>query len=345
MALNSLIADDALRGIKILEFAAIGPVPWGTSIMAQLGAEITRVCRLNKKDEPQSNNFADIKRNDVFIDLKSSAGLEQVKQLISQHDVLIEGMRPGVMERLGLSPEICFKLNPNLVFARVTGWGQDGPLAKRAGHDINYISLVGALHAIGPEKGPPVIPLNLVGDYGGGGAFMVIGILSALLKVKSGGAGSVIDIAMIDGAAKQMTLAYERLNVGIWRDNRASNTLDGGAPWYSVYETSCGGYMAVGAVEPQFYQLLLDGLGLSAVPDRTDPNNWHQIRSLFEKAFLSQSRDYWTNVFSDLDACVSPVLSMRESVLHPHNQYRSTFAEVDVDQYMPGIAPRIYKNN
>lgn len=341
-----------LAGVKIIEFAAIGPVPWGVNLLVDMGASVTRIGRLTRPcNSTQAHKIPSPKapdaisergRNTVYLDLKSEAGRAQALTLIAEHDVLIEGMRPGVMERLGLDPNTCHKHQAGLVYARVTGWGQQGPLAHRAGHDINYIALSGALHAIGAKNSAPCIPLNLVGDYGGGGAFMVMGVLSALIKARSTGLGSVIDIAMIDGAARQMGLAYERLGIGQWIDQRGTNLLDGGAPWYSVYQTQCGAYMAVGAIEPEFYKLFLLGLELdpNQLPNREDPDNWEPLRAIFAERFRSRTRAQWTDIFDPLDACVSPVLSLREAPLHPHNISRGLFTKTSNGAAQPGVAPR-----
>ncbi|NYT64690.1 CoA transferase [Alcaligenaceae bacterium] len=347
MANTAFNGSDLLSGVKILEFSAIGPVPWGVSLLVDLGATVTRICRPPvAQDTNQSSKPADAMsergRHDVFLDLKSQADRELALKLVQEHDVLIEGMRPGVMERLGLSPAQCAKVHPALVYARVTGWGQEGPLALRAGHDINYIALSGALHAIGPKDGPPTIPLNLVGDYGGGGAFMLIGILGGLLKARATGQGSVLDIAMIDGAARQMGLAYERLGIGQWVDKRGSNMLDGGSPWYSVYQTRCGGFMAVGAIEQQFYDELLIGLELDpqTLPDRHDQTHWDALRQVFSTQFLTRSRAEWAEIFDPKDACVSPVLSISEAPDHPHNQARNAFVTGVNGTKLPACAPR-----
>src|SRR5690625_2739785 len=333
-----------LSNVRVLEFSAIGPVPWGVGILADMGASITRIVRSKQANLPH-NAISERARKDIVLNLKKPQDLEKAKALIQKHDVLVEGMRPGVMERLGLSLEVCLQLNPKLVFARVTGWGQDGPLAKRAGHDINYIALSGALHAIGPAQGAPVIPLNLVGDYGGGGAFLLIGLLSALLHARSTGKGSVVDVAMLDGATKQMGLAYERFALGQWKDQRESNLLDGGCPWYQVYQTKCGGYMAVGAIEPQFYSIFVEALGLDEanLPSRDNQENWPKLKKIFTKIFLQQTRTHWTQVFEPIDACVSPVLSLKEAPLHPHNQARATFFKDDHNHWQPGLAPRFKK--
>ena len=345
---TTTIQEGMLEGVSVLEFAAIGPVPWGVHSLAQMGADIT--CIQHPSARQQADNTPEsltkFGRNNIYVDLKTPAGHAQVCELIGAHDVLVEGMRPGVMERLGLSPAHCHDINPELVYARVTGWGQHGPLADRAGHDINYISLCGVLHAIGPRAGPPVIPLNLLGDYGGGGTYMLIGILAALLKARSSGKGSVIDVAMLDGAANLMALQYERLGLGQWHDERGTNKLDGGTPWYSVYQTQCGGYMAVGAIEPKFYTHFVQGLGLkeSTLPNRNDIHNWPALRRLFTTRFQEKPRDEWARHFELIDACVTPVLSMTEAMAHPHNQVRQLFSHIG-KQITVRSAPRFSVRN
>ncbi len=244
------------------------------------------------------------------------------------------------MERLGLGPKDCLAVNKALIYARMTGWGQEGPLSKRAGHDINYIALTGALHAIGPSE-RPVLPLNLVGDYGGGGAFLVMGMLGALLRSRRTGHGEVVDVAMVDGAASLMGPCYSKMAMSRWTDQRSQNMLDGGAPWYDVYETKDGKFMAVGAIEPQFYSELLAGLGFTeaSFPSRADKANWPEIRARFTQAFLTRARDEWATIFDPLDACVSPVLSLEEAPLHPHNVARGTFAPWE-GHPVPAPAPR-----
>lgn len=308
-------------------------------LLADMGASVIRIDRPGGREPEADDDAMKRGRTCVTLDLKTAEGKAAVLSLVAGADVLLEGMRPGVMERLGLGPQACLAVRPALVYARMTGWGQDGPLSQRAGHDINYIALTGALHAIGHER--PVLPLNLVGDYGGGGAFLAIGLLAALLNVQRSGRGQVMDVAMVDGAASLMTLPYSRLPSGAWRDARGQNVLDGGAPWYDVYATRDGQFMAVGAIEPQFYAELLLGLGLSAedMPDRNDRANWPRIREHFTDAFLGRSRDDWAALFVGMDACVTPVLSLAEAPHHPHNIARRTFQSWE-GHAMPGAAPR-----
>lgn len=325
-----------LEGLRIVELAAIGPVPWASMILADMGADILRI---DRPGTLSSNTPMTRGRSIIELDLKSPDGQDTAKSLVGKSDVLLEGMRPGVLERLGLAPETCFKCNPALVIGRMTGWGQTGPLALRAGHDINYIALTGVLHAIGGES--PVPPLNLVGDYGGGGAYLLIGVLSAVIRARLSGQGNVVDAAMIDGAASLMTLAYERLNEGRWQDKRASNHLDGGAPWYDVYKTRDGRHMAVGCAEPEFYAIFIEALGLHLgdLPDRNDPVNWPILRAFFAEQFARKTRAEWMSIFEPIDACVTPVLSMGEAPLHPHNVSRQTFRDLE-GHPIPGPAPR-----
>lgn len=326
---NLQAKSDILLGVKILEFASIGPVPWGVYQLVNMGAQVTRVLHPDSQADvaPMSQRLKDVGRHNVYLDLKTDSGQQQVRELIKTHAVLVEGMRPGVMENLGLSPGFCHGLNPKLVYVRVTGWGRYGTLADRAGHDINYIALSGALHAIGSFQGPPTIPLNLLADYGGGGAFMVIGVLSGLLKATMTGKGSVADVAMLDGVIQLMAPHFERLGRKEWIDQREANLLDGGAPWYSVYETRCGGFMAVGALEQKFYSEFLKGLGLEELdlPSRQEPKNWDSLRHLYSECFLRRTKSEWTEIFEPMDACVSPVLSMNEAMNHPHNIVRKIF--------------------
>jgi len=335
---------DVLSGVKILEFSAIGPVPWGVHELARMGAQVTRVQPPGRSAalSPDADGITDFGRHSLCLDLKTEAGRDQVRQLIKSHDVLVEGMRPNVMERLGLSPAICHGINPKLVYARVTGWGQNGPLAERAGHDINYIALSGALHAIGPKCGPPAIPLNLLADYGGGGTFMVIGILGGLFKASMTGQGSIVDVSMLDGATHLMARHFEHLGAGEWVDQREMNRLDGGAPWYSIYRARCGRYLAVGAIEPQFYSIFIKGLELdeASLPSREERENWPLLRQIFAQCFLGRTRNAWAEIFEPLDACVTPVLSMKEALEHPHNVDRKVFLRMNGGRIFVNNAPR-----
>lgn len=306
-------------------------------VLADLGADVVRVERPGSRPDKDPMLRG---RRCVTADLKDPEGVADVLGLIERADVLIEGMRPGVMERLGLGPDVCLERNPRLVYARMTGWGQTGPLAERAGHDLNYISRTGLLHAIGRAEEPPVPPLNLVGDYGGGSMLLVTGILAALLERVGSGAGQVIDAAMVDGAALLGAQIYAFRGQGIWRDERAANLIDGGAPFYDVYPTSDGKWMAVGAIEPQFYAQLVAGLGLdeAELPNQYDPAGWPRLREMIGAAFATRTRDEWTAIFDDTDACVSPVLAFEEE--DPHLSAREIFSPDARGVTMPAPAPR-----
>ncbi len=329
---------NVLEGVRVLEIAAIGPVPWAGMLMADMGADVVRI------DRPGSAGGATTPttrgRTSVALDLKSADGRRAAHGLVAGADVLIEGMRPGVLERLGLSPQACHEINPALVIGRMTGWGQSGPLAQRAGHDINYIALSGVLHAIG-RRDKPVPPLNLIGDYGGGGAMLLIGVLAALLRARTTGRGEVVDAAMVDGSASLLTLVYERMIAGRWQDVRGVNGLDGGAPWYDVYETRDGRFMAVGCNEPEFYRIFVSTFGFDPeqLPDRDDRANWPALRARFTERFAERTREEWTAVFEGVDACVTPVLSLLEAPDHPHLAARATFRRFD-GHVVPGPAPR-----
>jgi alpha-methylacyl-CoA racemase len=265
----------------------------------------------------------------VALNLKDPDGVTVALRLIERADVLLEGYRPGVMERLGLGPDACLSRNPRLVYGRMTGWGQTGPLALRAGHDITYIALTGALHAIGPASGPPVIPLNLLGDFAGGSLYLVAGVLAALVERTKSGRGQVVDAAIVDGTASLLTQLAGFLSAGIWTDARGKNLLDGGAPWYAVYETADGGHVAVGAIEPKFYDELVSRLGLATedLPGQWDTHRWPVLREALAAAFRRKTRDEWGRLFADSDACVAPVLSLTEAAAHPHLDGRHVFVE------------------
>jgi len=332
-----------LAGIKILEFAAIGPVPWCGTLLANMGASVLRIDRPAGDGPARAGSPPGLRdgRVTVALDLKRPEDVRRALAFASRADALIEGLRPGVMERLGLGPDPCLRANPRLVYGRMTGWGQDGPLAPRAGHDINYIALSGVLHAIGPAGQAPVPPLNLVGDFGGGGAFLAMGVLAALLEARASGRGQVVDAAMVDGAATLMASVYARHAAGQWRDARGANLLDGGAPWYGVYATRDGGYMAVGAIEPAFYAQLLEGLEIApdTLPDREDRSAWPALRARFADAFRQRTREQWCAVFDARDACVTPVLSLAEAPAHAHNAARRTFVGPP-GKARPNAAPR-----
>ena len=329
-----------LRGLRILELAGIGPGPFCGMVLADLGAEVVR---LDRPDGPPGSrqDFVGRGRRSAALDLKAPGAAEAVLRLVERADALIEGFRPGVMERLGLGPEACHARNPRLVYGRMTGWGQDGPLAQAAGHDITYIALTGALWSVGRAGERPPPPLNLVGDYGGGGMLLAVGVLAALLEAKGSGRGQVVDAAMVDGAALLMAPIYAMLARGRWKAERGANMLDGAAPWYDTYECADGRWVAVGPIEPQFFELVADRLGLDAARfgDRMDPANWPALREAMGTVFRSKTRDGWAAVFEGTDACVAPVLDLREAPSHPHNAARGVFAERD-GAVQPAPAPR-----
>ena len=321
-----------LHGLKVVELAGIGPGPHAAMILADLGAEVVRVDRpggLHLGDESLPDPTLRGRRR-VAADLKDPVGRETVLRLVERADVLLEGYRPGVTERLGVGPEDCHARNPRLVYARMTGWGQDGPMAQRAGHDINYISLTGALHAIGRAGERPVPPLNLVGDFGGGSMLLVIGVLGALWEAQRSGRGQIVDAAMIDGVSVLSQMFWGLLAHKIWVDEPESNLLDGAAPFYDTYTCADGKHVAVGALEPQFYAALLAGLGLADVDDlpaQSDRERWPELRERFVAAFATRTRDAWATVFADVDACVTPVLAFGEVAAHPHVAARGTVVE------------------
>ncbi|AWT56028.1 CaiB/BaiF CoA transferase family protein [Mycolicibacterium smegmatis] len=332
-----------LQGLRVVELAGIGPGPHAAMILGDLGADVVRIERPGKGGGvPAGDRDAMLRnRRSVVADLKAPEGRDLVLQLVAKADVLIEGYRPGVTERLGLGPEDCAKVNERLIYARMTGWGQDGPRALQAGHDINYISLNGTLHAVGRKGERPVPPLNLAGDFGGGSMFLLVGILSALYERQASGKGQVIDAAMVDGSAVLMEMMWSFRANGMWSDERGTNMLDTGAPYYDTYETADGKYIAVGAIEPQFYAELLKGLGLDGadLPAQNDISRWPELREVFTKAFAAHDRAHWTKVFEGTDACTTPVLSFAEVLDEPHVAERNTFYD-DEGNLQPMPAPR-----
>jgi alpha-methylacyl-CoA racemase len=334
-----------LAGVKVLELSGIGPGPFCAMLLADMGADVLRIDRLEPADlglplEPRFDILSRGRRS-LGLDLKRAPAVGIVLSLAEKADVLVEGFRPGVAERLGIGPDVCLARNPRLVYARVTGWGQHGPLAHAPGHDINYIALCGALAAIGRAGEAPVPPLNLVGDYGGGAMYVAFGIACALVERHSSGRGQVIDAAMSDGAASLMSIFYARMAAGAWRDERGVNMIDGGAPWFDVYETADGKHVAVGALEQRFYDELIKRLGLDGadLPDRNDRSRWPQLRARLRETFLQKTRDEWCELLEQHDACFAPVLSLTEAPLHRHNRARKTFVEAEgVTQ--PAPAPR-----
>lgn len=334
-----------LAGIKVVEFAGLGPVPFSGMVLSDLGAEVVQINR--QTSAPDSNLFAAEKnipnrgRQLLNLDVKSPAGLATALRLVEKADVLIEGFRPGVMERLGLGPEVCLARNPRLVYGRMTGWGQTGPLASTAGHDINYLAITGALHAIGRADGGPTPPLNLIADYGGGAMFLVVGILAGLLEARNSGQGQVVDAAMTDGSALLMAAIYSLKAMGFWSDQRERNFLDGGAHFYDTYQCADGKWLAVGPIEPHFYQILLEGCGVTDPDPRQQwhPKSWPGMKERLRAALRTKSRAEWCALFENSDACVTPVLSLAEAPTHHHNQARQTFVEVD-GLVQPAPAPR-----
>lgn len=337
-----------LNGLRVMEMAGMGPGPHAAMLLADLGADVVRVERPGGDPTvllPPAQDFVLRNRRSVAADLKTPQGLEMARGLIGRADVLIEGYRPGVAARLGIGPEDCLELNPRLVYASITGWGQAGPLAARAGHDINYLAISGALHAIGRADGPPVFPINLVGDLGGGSMFAVFGILAALFERERSGQGQVVDTAIIDGASSLMQMVWGLHAAGRWSLDRGTNLIDSGAPFYDTYRCSDGRFVAVGAVEPAFYAQLLSGLELdpAALPDQFDEPQWPRLRQVFSDAFAGRARDDWAVVFADVDACVSPVLDLDEAAMHPHVVGRGTVADPgNGPQAMP--APRFSRS-
>jgi alpha-methylacyl-CoA racemase len=332
-----------LEGVRVLEIASAAPAPFACMMLSDLGADVVTVDREPKRGAPRRPNDPLVRgRRSVTADLKTGAGVALVRRLVTEADVLVEGFRPGVMERLGLGPDLLLADNPGLVFARMTGYGQSGPLAARAGHDINYIAVAGALEPIGRSGERPLAPLNLVGDFGGGGMLLTVGILAALHERSRSGRGQVVDAAMVDGAALLTAFVHGVRADGQWSDERGTNLLDGGAPFYDTYETADGGFMAVGALERRFYGQLLVGLGLDndpGLPAQMDRERWDELRSRFAEVFRTRSRAEWTAVFADLDACVSPVLAPSEVADSDHARARSGFVDV-AGLAQPAPAPR-----
>ena len=324
-----------LKGVRVVEMSNIGPGPFCGMLLADLGAEVVSVQRLAAGDLgfeiDLRYDFLNRSKQAVAIDLKSADGLATVKQMIAGADMLIEGFRPGVMERLGLGPDICLELNPKLVFGRMTGWGQDGPLAQMAGHDINYIAMSGALAAIGPKGGAPIVPLNLVGDFAGGSLYLAMGMLAALVEARQSGQGQVVDAAMVDGVANLLTMHLGYRQAKFWNLERGTNSVDGGAPWYTTYATSDGRWMAVGAVEKRFYTEFVGKLGLDSrsLPRQHVQSRWDELHNIFAAAFARKTRAEWEEIFEGSDACVSPVLDMDEAPRHPAANARKTFVDLD----------------
>lgn len=334
-----------LTGFKVVELAGIGPGPMCAMLLSDLGAEVIRVDRMAEVDLGLDNgrqfNVLNRGRRSVGVDLKNAEGIETVLRLVDQADALIEGFRPGVTERLGLGPDDCAARNPKLVYGRMTGWGQDGPMALAAGHDINYIALTGALGAIGTTNGPPVPPLNLVGDFGGGALYLAFGICAALLESQKSGQGQVIDAAMVDGAASLSTAIFGMHAAGVWQNERGTNVLDTGAHFYGTYECADGEWVSIGSIEKKFHDILLDKLGLteSDIPNRMDRTRWAEHKKQLTGLFLEKTRAEWCAIMEGTDICFAPVLSLAEAPEHPHMVDRGTFIELE-GVVQPGPAPR-----
>lgn len=332
-----------LKGLQIIEIAGLGPSPFAGMMLADMGADVIRVERPGGGYFAMDPAFDFLNRGKrcIAVDLKNPKGVDIVKQLVSKADAFTEGFRPGVAERLGLGPEVLTALNPKLVYGRMTGWGQTGPMAHAVGHDINYISLTGALHAIGEQGGKPQIPLNVMGDFGGGGMLFAFGLVSALLEAQKTGQGQVVDAAMVDGVAAMMAMTYSAHQIGFWSDERGTNMADSGAHFYNTYACADGEYISVGAIEAQFYAVLLQGLGLNAadLPEQMDQGQWPAMKETFTRIFLGKTRAQWEAVFAGTNACVTPVLKMSEVAAHPHIQARNTIVEV-AGKWQPAPAPR-----
>jgi alpha-methylacyl-CoA racemase len=334
-----------LKGLTIIEIAGIGPGPFAAMSLADLGADVIRVERPGGSAFANAQNprmdFLNRGKRCICVDLKQPEGVDTVLRLVEKADALLEGNRPGVMERLGLGPDVCLERNPVLVYGRMTGWGQEGPMAQVAGHDLNYVALAGALHPIGRVGEKPTIPLNLVGDFGGGGLMLAYGMVCALLETKTSGVGQVVDAAMIDGAATLMASTFAAAQVGFWREERGTNFLDSGAHFYEVYETADGKYISLGSIEPKFYATLMEKLGDEAVhfQDQWNMDGWPAMKEKMTDIIRRKTRDEWDAVFQDVDVCYAPVLSISEVSQHPHHRARGTFVDHG-DYWEPAPSPR-----
>lgn len=346
-----------LRGVHVVEIEGLGPAPFAAMVLADLGAEVTRVVRPGKVvASPAIESRDELSAYDVLarhraariaIDLKGPAGLAELLATLDEADVLIEGFRPGVAERLGFGPDVALGRNPRLVYGRMTGWGQDGPLAQEPGHDLTYLAVAGVLHHIGRAGQPPTPPLNLVADFGGGGMLLAMGICAALVERSTTGRGQVVNAAMVDGAALLMGPIAGAAGSGFWSDERGTNLLDSGAPFYDCYECSDGRYVAVAAIEARFYAALLEGLGLAGdptVPDQNDQSSWPELKARFAEVFATATMAEWEARFEGRGACVAPVLTMAEARRHPHNVARGTFVEVEPGAFQPAPAPRFTRH-
>ena len=334
-----------LDGIKVLEFSGIGPGPYCGMLLADLGADVIRLSKINQKGIANKFDIHNRSKRTIVADLKNPNVIKEVLKLIGKVDVVFEGFRPGVMEKLGLGPDACMKMNQALIYGRMTGWGQVGPMSQQAGHDINYISLSGALNSIGRKDSKPSAPLNLIGDYGGGGMHLAVGILSALINSMRTGKGQVVDSAMIDGSLSLMSFFFSLQEMGYWEDQRESNLLDGAAHFYDTYECLDNKFIAIGSIEPQFYSILLEKLELQdpKFQDQMNKAIWPELKELIASKVKLKTRDDWCEIFEESDACVSPVLDMSEAKLHKHNITRNAF--VDIDGFnQPSPSPRFSKD-
>ncbi len=334
-----------LSALRVVELGGIGPAPFAGALLGDLGADILRIDRIPKAgvepETPARFDFYNRNKCSVALDLKRPAAIEAVLAAVAKADALIEGFRPGVMERLGLGPDVCLAANPRLVFARMTGWGQEGPLAQEAGHDINYLALTGALHALGDADRPPPPPLNLVADLGGGALYLTVGVLAAVLHARETGRGQTLDVAMVDGVTHLMSAFQAFRQQGVWTDRRTDNIVDGGAPFYRCYETADGKWIAVGAIEPHFYANLIACMGLAAkdLPDQNDRSAWAAMRERFAAVFQTRTRDEWVERAAGRDACLAPALSIDEASNHPHMRARGAHVAFDGVTH-PAPAPR-----
>jgi alpha-methylacyl-CoA racemase len=334
-----------LQGFRIVELGAIGPGPFAGALLADLGADVVRIDRIPRTemppDLPPRFDFYNRNKRSIALDLKQAAAVRTLLQLLPRANALVEGFRPGVAERLGLGPQVCLEANPRLIYGRMTGWGQDGPLAQEAGHDINYLAMSGALYCIGGSDRPPPPPLNLVADLGGGALYLAVGILSAAFEVQNSGRGQVIDAAMLDGVTNLMSAFQAFSQLGSWSAQRSSNVVDGGAPYYGTYETLDGKFVAVGAIEPQFYQALLRALGLAdeSLPAQNDRSAWPKMRERFAAIFRTRNCAQWIEATAGRDACLSPVLTIDEAATHPHMRARKVYTDFDGVRH-PSPAPR-----
>ena len=330
-----------LKDIKVIEMAGIGPAPFCGMILADMGAEVISVERITAAGRGSSADIASRGKKSIAVDIRKSEGQDIIKKLVESADVLIEGFRPGVMEKNNLGPDELLKINPKLIFGRMTGWGQNGPLANAAGHDINYIALSGVLGAIGKKDTPPPPPLNLIGDFGGGGMLLALGVCAALNTVNKEGKGQVIDAAMTEGSALLMSMMYGMLNSGIWTDSRDSNLLDGAAHFYGCYECKDGKFVSIGSIEPQFYSLLREKMNIDEdiFDNQMDKNSWPALRENLENRFKEKTRDEWCQIMEGTDICFAPVLSMKEAINHEHNVERKSFFDLD-NVVQPSPAPK-----